>query len=141
MMLSQLAKNWWLVLLRGLVAIAFGVLAFAWPGMTILALAILYGAYALSDGIFALAAAITGGGMMPRWWLALVGLAGVAAGLCAFFWPGGVALVLVLLIGSWSIAHGVMEIIGAIQLRKEITGEWMLILSGLLSVGFGIYVW
>ena len=141
MMLPILAKNWWLVLLRGLVAVVFGVLAFIWPGKTILALAILYGAYAFSDGVLALAAAVTGKGVVPRLWLAFVGVAGIAAGLVAFFWTAGVALILLLLIGAWAIAHGVMEVIGAIQMRKEIRNEWTLILSGLLSVAFGIFIW
>ena len=139
-MLHALAKNWWLVLLRGIVAVLFGLLAFAMPGLTLVALVILYGAYALADGIFALAAAVGGREILPRWWLAIVGLFGVAAGLATFFWPGVTALVLILLIGTWTVAHGVMEIIGAIQLRKEIDNEWLLILSGLLSVLFGIFV-
>src|ERR1700720_1635618 len=82
-LLRVLAENWWLLLLRGIAAIAFGILAFAWPGLTLLTLTLLWGAYALSDGIFALWAALTGKGgeMAPRWWLGVVGVAGVLAGL------------------------------------------------------------
>ena len=78
--------------------------------------------------------------MTPRWWLAIVGIAGIAAGLITFYWPGITALVLITLIGAWILAHGIMEIIGAIKLRNEIDNEWLLILSGLLSVVVGIIV-
>jgi uncharacterized membrane protein HdeD (DUF308 family) len=83
MLLHGLAKNWWLLLLRGIAAIVFGILAFAWPGITLLSLVILYGAYALVDGVLSIAAAIGGGGgtATPRWWLVVVGLLGIAAGL------------------------------------------------------------
>lgn len=135
-----LVQNWWLVLLRGIVAIIFGVLAFAWPGLTLLTLTLFWGAYALADGLFALWAAISGrtGEMGSRWWLAFVGVASVIAGLLAFFWPGMTALVLLTFIAFWSIVVGVLEIWGAIQLRKEIEGEWLLILGGLLSIVFGV---
>jgi uncharacterized membrane protein HdeD (DUF308 family) len=83
---------------------------------------------------------LEGGEMTPRWWLAIVGIAGIAAGLVTFYWPGITALVLITLIGAWILAHGVMEIIGAIKLRNEIDNEWLLILSGLLSVVVGIVV-
>lgn len=140
-MLHALAKNWWLVLLRGIAGIVFGVLAFAWPGLTLLTLVLLYGAYALVDGVFALATAFTGGAKpIPTWWLIVVGLLGIAAGLLTFLWPGITALVLILFIGAWAIAHGIFEIIGAIQLRHEIDNEWTLILAGALSVLFGILV-
>lgn len=138
MLLHGLAKNWWLLLLRGIAAIIFGILAFAWPGITLLSLVILYGAYALVDGVLSIAAAIGGGGgTAPRWWLVVVGLLGIAAGLMTFFWPQITALVLLMFIGVWALIHGVFEIIGAIRLRKEIDNEWMLILSGALSVLFG----
>ena len=74
----------------------------------------------------------------PRWLLAIVGVAGVLSGLVAFFWPGVTAFVLLMFIASWSIVIGVMQIVGAIQLRKEIDGEWLLILSGVLSIAFGV---
>ena len=140
-MLHALAKGWWLLLLRGIAGILFGVLAFAWPGLTLLTLVILYGAYALVDGIFALVAAFSGrAAPLPTWWLILVGIAGIAAGIVTFMWPGITAFVLVLFIGSWAIVHGIFEIVGAIQLRKEIDNEWLLILAGALSVLFGLLV-
>jgi len=140
-MLNALAKCWWLVLLRGIAGIVFGILAFAWPGLTLAVLILLYGAYALVDGIIALIAAFTGAPKpVPTWWLVVVGLLGIAAGLFTFLWPGVTALVLVIFIGAWAIAHGIFEIVGAIKLRKEIDNEWWLILAGALSVIFGLIV-
>jgi uncharacterized membrane protein HdeD (DUF308 family) len=141
LMLHALAKNWWLVLLRGICAILFGVLAFIWPGMTLVTLVLLYGAFALADGVLALAAAIMGGGTpAPRWWLAAVGLLGIAAGIVTFLWPGMTSLILLLFIAGWAIATGVMQIIGAIRLRKEIDNEWWLVAGGVLSVLFGLVI-
>jgi len=137
-MVRALAKNWWLLLLRGIAAIIFGVLAFAWPGLTLLTLILFYGAFALVDGVLAITAAITGGAPAPRWWLAIVGLLGIAAGLLTFLMPGLSALVLLFFIAGWAIATGALQIIGAIQLRKEIDNEWLLILGGVISVLFGV---
>jgi uncharacterized membrane protein HdeD (DUF308 family) len=137
-MVHALAKNWWLLLLRGIAAIIFGLLAFAWPGLTLLTLILFYGAFALVDGVLAIAAAITGGVPGSRWWLAIVGLLGIAAGLVTFLTPGLTALVLLYFIAVWAIVTGVFEIIGAIKLRKEIDNEWLLILSGIISVLFGV---
>jgi uncharacterized membrane protein HdeD (DUF308 family) len=139
-MVHALAKNWWLLLLRGIAAIVFGVLAFAWPGMTLLTLILFYGAFALVDGVLAIIAAITGGAPAPRWWLAIIGLLGIVAGLLTFLMPGLSALVLLFFIAAWAIATGVLQIIGAIQLRKEIDNEWLLILGGAISVLFGLGV-
>ena len=141
-LLGALAENWWLFLLRGIAAIIFGILAFFWPGITLLSLTLVWGVYALADGIFALWAAITGrgGDMAPRWWLAIIGIAGVLSGLIAFFFPGMTALVLLIFIASWAIVIGVLQIWGAIQLRKELQGEWLLVLNGLLSIVFGALV-
>jgi uncharacterized membrane protein HdeD (DUF308 family) len=130
LMLHALTKNWWLILLRGICAILFGVLTFIWPGVTLVTLVLLYGAFALADGIFALATS--------RWWLAIVGLLGIAAGVVTFLWPGMTAVVLKLFIAGWAIAIGIMQIIGAIQLRKEIDNEWLLVAGGVLSVIFGL---
>jgi uncharacterized membrane protein HdeD (DUF308 family) len=140
-MLHALAKCWWVLLLRGIAAIAFGVLAFIWPGLTLVTLVLLYGAFALVDGVLSLVAAFSGGAKpVPTWWLVVVGLIGIAAGVVTFLWPGITAILLVLFIGAWALVHGIFEIIGAIQLRKEIDNEWMLILGGLLSVLFGAVV-
>ena len=135
---SALHRSWWLLLLRGIIAVAFGVATFVWPGISLVSLILVYGIYAVADGILALIAAIRGGGVAPRWWLALGGIASLAAGALAFVWPGLTALVLVYLIGFWSILRGVLEIIGAIRLRNEIANEWTLGVAGALSVIFGL---
>jgi uncharacterized membrane protein HdeD (DUF308 family) len=140
-MLHALARRWWLLSLRGVAAIVFGILAFIWPGLTLVTLVLLYGAFALVDGVIALAAAFSGVGKpVPTWWLVVVGLLGIGAGIVTFLWPGMTAILLVMFIGAWAVLHGFFEIIGAIRLRKEIDNEWMLILSGLLSVLFGAFV-
>lgn len=139
-MLDGLARNWWLILLRGICAIIFGVLTFMWPGLTLITLVLLYGVFALVDGGLAIGAAIMGSQPVPRWWLALVGVFGIAAGAVTLAWPGITGLVLLFFIAGWAIAAGIFEIVGAIKLRKEIDGEWMLIASGVLSVLFGVLV-
>lgn len=135
---SALHRSWWLLLLRGIAAVAFGVLTFVWPQISLLTLIMVYGVYALIDGVLALIAAIRGGGFVPRWWLALGGVVSILAAIVAFAWPGLTALVLVYLIGFWSILRGVLEIIGAVRLRNEIANEWTLGVAGALSVIFGL---
>jgi uncharacterized membrane protein HdeD (DUF308 family) len=139
-MLDALTQRWWVVALRGVAAVIFGILALVWPGITLGALVLLFGAYALVDGVFALWTAATGGpaasGRRP--WLVLEGVAGVAAGILTFVWPGITALALLAVIAAWAFVTGVLEIVAAVRLRREIEGEWLLVLSGVLSVVFGI---
>jgi uncharacterized membrane protein HdeD (DUF308 family) len=137
-MLDALARNWWLILLRGICAVIFGILTFIWPGVTLLTLIAFYGAFALVDGVLAIWAAIAGGETAPRWWLLVVGLLGLAAGLITLLMPGVTALVLLFFIAFWAIATGAMQIVGAIRLRKEIDNEWMLVAGGALSILFGV---
>jgi len=139
-LLSSLADNWWLLLLRGIAAIAFGVLAFFWPGLTLVTLTWLWGAYALSDGIIAIWAAFnaTGGDAGPRWWLGLSGVVSIIAGGMAFYYTGMTTLVLLMFIASWAIIIGAVQIWAAIALRKVLEREWLLILSGVLSIAFGV---
>jgi uncharacterized membrane protein HdeD (DUF308 family) len=139
-LLRTLAENWWLLLIRGIVAIAFGVLVLLWPGPALLTLTFLWGAYAIADGIFALGAATLGKGRQTarRLWLALIGIAGILVGLLTFVWPEITAQVLLLFIASWAIITGMLQIWGAFELRKEIEVEWMLGLSGVLSIALGI---
>jgi uncharacterized membrane protein HdeD (DUF308 family) len=136
-----MAENWWLVLLRGIASIIFGVLAFVWPGLTVFWLVLLFAAYAIIDGIIALWAAATGPGVMaPRWWLVVIGLLGIAAGVVTFMYPAMTAIVLLYFIAGWMIASGVFTIVGAIMLRKEIEGEWWLVLNGALSILIGLFM-
>lgn len=135
-----LARVWWLVLLRGLAGVLFGILAFAWPGVTLITLALFYGAYAMADGIFSLISAFNGDAQGQRWWLVFVGLAGILAGVVTFMWPKLTALVLLFCIAFWAIATGVLQILGGIGLRGHIQGGWLLTASGVVSLLFGVLV-
>lgn len=140
-MVRTLSQNWWLLVLRGLLAILFGVLAFVWPGITILTLVILFGVYAIIDGLVAVGTGIARTRESARWWTFLVeGLISLAAGAVALLWPGLATLVLLYVIAAWALFTGILEIVTAIRLRHEITNEWMLGLGGLLSVLLGILV-
>jgi uncharacterized membrane protein HdeD (DUF308 family) len=135
-MLSTLVRYWWVVLLRGLFALAFGVMALVWPGITVAVLVLLFGAYSLADGIFAFIAAVQPANRHGA--LILEGLAGVAAGVIAFLWPGLTAIALLFLIAAWSLVTGVLEIIAAVRLRKQVKGEIFLTLSGIAGIVFGV---
>lgn len=138
-MLDILARNWWALALRGVVAVLFGLAALIWPGLTLTALVLLFGAYSLVDGIFAVVSAFARAGRERGWWAFLVeGLLGIAAGIVTLLWPGITGLVLLLFIAAWAIVTGVVEIVAAIRLRREIEGEFLLGLSGVLSVIFGL---
>jgi uncharacterized membrane protein HdeD (DUF308 family) len=138
-MVLDLARNWWVLLIRGLAAIAFGILAFMWPGISLLALVVLYGAYALIDGVAALALAFTSGrGGAPWWGMVLVGVAGIAAAVVTFLWPGITAFALLMIIAAWSIVRGIMEIVAAIRLRQVLRHEWLLALAGAISIAWGL---
>ena len=132
-MVRTLAQHWWVLLLRGLLAILFGVLTFARPAITIVILVAFWGAYALVDGIFEVIA-----GIRAKWGsLVFLGILGIAAGIATFLWPGITALVLLYIIAFWAIVAGVMQIAAAIRLRREVTGEWLWILSGVCTVILG----
>ena len=138
-MWSDLGRNWGWIVVRGIAAVIFGVLALVLPGVTLAALVLLWGAYALADGIIALIAAfrIRDRGK-PFWALLVVGILGIAAGILTFIWPGMTAIVLLAFIAAWSLVMGIFQIIAAVRLRKSIENEWLLGLSGLLSVIFGV---
>ncbi|MBI1880657.1 MAG: HdeD family acid-resistance protein [Chloroflexi bacterium] len=137
-MITSLARNWWALVLRGVLAILFGLAAFVWPGLTILTLTFVFGFYALLDGIFALVAAWSNRSR-ERWWVLLLeGLLGIAAGVIAFMSPGVTALALLTVIAVWAILTGILEIMAAIRLRREIQNEWTLGLGGLASIIFGV---
>jgi uncharacterized membrane protein HdeD (DUF308 family) len=137
--LGNLARAWHWIVLRGVFALLFGIFAFIWPGITLAALVLVWGAYAIADGVMALIAAFTmheEGKPMAS--LIVVGILGIAAGVVTFLWPGMTALVLLLFIASWAVLMGVFEIAAAIRLRKHIENEWLLALSGLVSILFGV---
>lgn len=139
--LHAFAGSWWIVLLRGIAAILFGIAAFVWPALTLTLLVLIYGIYALVDGVIALLAAATGRAKaIPRWWLVAVGVLGIITGAITLLWPGITALVLAIFIGAWALAHGVLEIVAAFTLRREIGIEWWLVAAGALSVLFGVLV-
>ncbi len=138
-MLEKLTHNWWLYAVRGLVAIIFGILAFTRPVQALQALVLVFGAFALVDGTINVFAGLSSAPFFDRWWaVLLVGVAGVFIGLLTFFWPGITAFVLLYFIATWALITGIFEIVAAIQLRSVITGEWMMILGGLLSILFGV---
>jgi uncharacterized membrane protein HdeD (DUF308 family) len=136
---ATLSRNWWLLTLRGVVAILFGVLTWLQPGISLTVLILTFGVYALADGVIGAWAAVSGRKTESHWWAWLLwSLVSVVAGILAFTSPDLTALVLVYYIGFWAIASGVIEIFAGIRLRKAIAGEWLLLLGGLLSVLFGI---
>jgi uncharacterized membrane protein HdeD (DUF308 family) len=138
-MITMLARNWWVLVLRGVLAVLFGIVAFFMPGPTAYALVLLFGAYALVDGIFAVITGIREYDERERWWAVLLeGIAGIIVGVLTFLWPGVAGLVLLTFIAAWAIITGVFEIMAAIRLRREIEGEWLLGLSGVASVLFGL---
>jgi uncharacterized membrane protein HdeD (DUF308 family) len=138
-MTIALVSNWWSPVMRGLIAILLGIIALAWPGITVGALVLLFGAYALIDGIFSLAGAWRASRAHERWGVSTFeGVTGIIAAVVTVAWPGITALALVFMVGAWAIVTGIFEIAAAIKLRKYIKGEWFLVLGGVASVVFGI---
>lgn len=138
-MLHILARNWWAMALRGVVAILFGLFAFAFPGATLAALIIVFGAYALVDGVFAVVAAVRAAQHHERWIpLLLTGILGVLVAGVAWLYPGLAALGLLYLIAAWALVTGVFELVAAFQLRRELPGEWWWVLAGACSIVFGL---
>jgi len=140
-MFEDLSRAWGWIALRGFVSVAFGIAALAWPGLTLAVLVLVWGAYAFADGIVALIAGLKfkmGG--KPMWPLVLLGLVGIVAGVITFLRPGVAEIALLAFVATWAILIGLLQIFGAIALRKVITNEWWMALSGLLSVVFGVIV-
>ena len=133
-MIRTLAEHWWVLLLRGLAAMLFGIVAYARPGVAIAFLVLVWGAYALVDGIFEVLA-----GVRAKYGaLVILGVLGIAVGVITFLWPGVTAVTLLYIIAFWAIVSGVLQIAAAIRLRKEVEGEWLWIFSGACMILLGV---
>jgi uncharacterized membrane protein HdeD (DUF308 family) len=138
--IDALSRNWWVFLLRGLAGILFGIITFVAPGISLAALVLVFGAYALADGVLAIVAAVRRRGE-GRWGMLLLeGLVGIAVAVVTLLWPGITAITLLYLIAAWATVTGVLELVAAVRLRKEIKGEWLLALGGVASIAFGVLV-
>lgn len=137
--LTYIARHWWMWVLRGAAAVAFGILTFAWPAITVAVFVILFGVYALVDGVFALTAALTRHGERGhRWLLALAGLVSIAAGVVTFAYPAITALALLYLIAIWAILTGVLELGAASRWHDLLGHAWLIAVGGVASIIFGI---
>ena len=133
-----LATNWWALIIRGLAGIAMGILTLAWPGIALVVLVFLFAGYALVDGVTSIIAAVHAAEARERWVsIVLEGLVGIAAAIVTAVWPAITALALVYVIAAWAVLTGALEVAAAVRLRRHISGEWLLILSGVASLLFG----
>lgn len=137
-MIQQLAQHWWALALRGVAAILFGVLTFVVPGITLLYLVYLFAFYVIFEGVFNIVSVIRAPG--HHWLLLVEGLISICAGILTILWPGITALILLYLIAFWAIFTGILEISSGIRLRQHISNEWLLILMGILSIAFGVFI-
>ena len=141
-MLGLVTRNWWVFAVRGIAAIVFGALAFIWPATTLAVLVLMSGAYVLVDGVSLLVALVRGDELARRhgWAVAIMGVLGIVAGVATFVWPGMTALSLLYLAAVWAIAMGTFQVIAAIALRREIDGEFWMVLGGVASIAFGAFL-
>ncbi len=138
--LGLISKYWWVMLVRGVLAIVFGIIAIVWPGVTLLGLIWLFGAYAIGDGAVEIWSGFQNRSSHDRWWVEiLIGLAGIVAGVLVISWPGLSTLALMYLIAAWMLVMGMLQIVYAIRVRKDISNEFWIILSGALSVALGLF--
>ena len=139
MLIETLKRHWWVSVLRGVAAIIFGVIAFTHPVMAAATLVLFFGAWVLIDGVFRVVGAIGHRSSDPDWgWQLIIGVLGIMIGFLTFHAPGITALALVIYIAAWALMIGATEIVVAIKLRREIKGEWFLILMGLASIIFAV---
>ena len=139
MLLETLKRHWWVPVIRGIAAIGFGIIAFVYPGLTIATLVLFFGAWILIDGIFRIVGAIGHRASDPDWgWQLVIGILGIVVGLLTFHAPQITALALVIYIAAWALMIGASEIAIAVKMRREIKGEWFLILMGLASIAFAV---
>jgi uncharacterized membrane protein HdeD (DUF308 family) len=139
MLIETLKRHWWVPVIRGIVAIVFGIIAFVYPGLTIATLMLFFGAWVLIDGVFRIVGAIGHRASDPDWgWQLVIGILGIVVGLLTFHAPQITALALVIYIAAWALMIGASEIAIAVKMRREIKGEWFLILMGLASIVFAV---
>jgi uncharacterized membrane protein HdeD (DUF308 family) len=139
MLASLIKRMWWITLLRGILAILFGIVVLTMPGIALASLILVFGVYLVVDGVFTVVHAIQGRSETPRWWMMLLeGLIAIVLGVYALRTPGMAALALLFFIAAWAIVSGFLRVLLAIALRKEISGEWWMILGGIASVLFGV---
>jgi len=138
--LALISKYRWVMLLRGVLAIVVGIIAIVWPGVTLLGLIWLFGAYAIGDGAVEIWSGFQNRSNHDRWWVEiLIGLAGIVAGVLVISWPGLSTMALMYLIAAWMLVMGVLQVVYAIRVRKEISNEFCIILSGALAVALGLF--
>ena len=141
MIFMEISRNWWVLLMRGILAVIFGILALTKPGVTLAVLVMFFGTYYLVDGAFSIVTSLTAPKGYRGWmWLLVSGIAGVIIGLLTFFMPHMTALVLLYYFIAWLIVTGLMQVVAGIRLRKQISGEFFLIAGGILTVVFGLYL-
>jgi uncharacterized membrane protein HdeD (DUF308 family) len=135
---SILAKNWWAFAIRGVLGILFGLIAFWHPLVTILSLVIVFAAYAISDGVFAIIAAVRAARANERWWpFVLEGIVDIAVGVLAFMWPHITVLVFIIMIAIWAVITGVLMLSAAFRLGPD-RGRWWFVLGGIASLIWGV---
>ncbi|GAA3087176.1 HdeD family acid-resistance protein [Streptosporangium carneum] len=141
--MEELSRTWWVYLVRGICAILFGLVTLVWPAITVYALVVVFAAYAIVDGVFALFGAGRGAASGSRGWMIFYGVVSVLTGIAVFAWPKMTALILLLFIAAWAVVTGVLEIVAGVRLRKAGVNEWMFIIGGALSLLFGVllFVW
>lgn len=137
-MFTQIFRNWWMLAVRGVIGIVFGIAALIWPESAMLALVLLFGAFVMLDGIFAIAFSIASQGYFEHWWgILFEGLTGIIIGILTFVWPNITALILLYFISAWAVITGIFETVAAIKFRRVIPGEWTMIINGIISVLLG----
>ncbi len=138
---DQLSKSWWLLLVQGVLAIIFGIIALSWPGITLFSFILVFGAYALVDGVSRVFDSLWHRDNYKHWWLVLLwGLISIAGGVLVFSWPGLSAVLLLLIIGARALAGGILQTINAVRFRKAVNGAWLMMLAGIASIVFGVIV-
>jgi len=138
---DQLSTFWWLLLIQGVLAVIFGGIAISWPGITLFSFILLFGAYAIVDGVSRVVDSVWHRDAYKHWWSVLLwGLISIAGGVLVFSWPGLSAVLLLFIIGARALAGGVLEIIESIRFRKTVDGAWLMTLGGIASIIFGVIV-